>query len=106
MYPAHAYVVREASEADARALRRLVELNGGRPLSGTALVGEVGGVVVAAISQDDGHVVADQRQTPTVLRQLLRMRLDALRAYSKAPSLPERLRAAFAAFQAAHASKD
>lgn len=80
MYPTVAYIVREASEADARALQRLVELNGGRPLSGPALVGEVRGVVVAAISQDGEQVVADQSQTPPMLKQLLRIRFDALRA--------------------------
>jgi len=37
MYPANAYVVHEASEADARAVRRLA--------------GEVGGVVVSAVTR-------------------------------------------------------
>jgi hypothetical protein len=50
MYPANASVIREATEEDARALHRLLALTGGRPLSGSALVGEVGGVVLAAVA--------------------------------------------------------
>jgi hypothetical protein len=105
MYPANAYVIRQAGPDDARALQRLLALNGGRPLSGS-LVGEVSGVVVAAVSLEDGHVLADEAEAPPALRQTLRMRFYALRSYAETPSLPARLRASFAAFRAAHAQKN
>jgi hypothetical protein len=48
MYPTNAYVIREATDADERALRWLAELDSQRPLSGPALVGEIDGSPAAA----------------------------------------------------------
>ena len=94
MYPANAYVIRYATVDDVPALRRLVELDDPRLFCGPALIGEIGGAPAAAVSLADGRVIADPSQPTTVLRQLLRMRRDALRAHSRTSSLPERLRAA------------
>jgi hypothetical protein len=105
MYPANAYVIRHANEDDEGALHRLAELDGQRPFSGPALIGEIDGRPVAAVSLFEGRVIADPFQPTAVLRQVLRMRLGALRAYSSTPSLAERLRAAMRPFVAAHAGK-
>lgn len=100
MYPANAYVIRKATDADQAALHRLAVLDGQRALSGPALVAEIGGEPAAAISLADERVIADPFQRTAVLRQLLRIRVGALRAYSRTPSLPERLREALAPFRA------
>jgi hypothetical protein len=100
MYPTNAYVIRQAREDDGPALSRLAELDGQRPLSGSALVGEIDGSPAAAVSLTDGRVIADPFQHTAVLTQLLHMRYGALRAHSSAPSLPERIQKALAPFRA------
>ena len=59
MYPANAYVIRQATEADATTLRQLAELDGHKPFAGPALIAESGGAAIAAISLFDERVVAD-----------------------------------------------
>jgi hypothetical protein len=105
MYPANAYVIRQATEADATTLRHLAELDSQKPFAGPALIAESGGTAIAAISLFDGRVVADPFEQSAVVTQLLHMRLHALRAHSDSPSLPERLRAAFRPFVAAQAAR-
>ena len=102
MYPTSAYVVRQADADDERTLHRLAELDGQRPFSGPALIGEIDGRPAAAISLFEGRIIADPFQPTTVLRQVMRLRLDALRAYSSTPALAERVRAAMRPFAAAH----
>ena len=103
MYPANAYVIRQSSEADAPALRRLAELDSQKPFAGPALIAEGGGVAIAAISLLDERVVADPFEHTAVVTQLLRMRLGALRAYGATPSVADRIRDAMRPFVAAHA---
>ena len=91
MFPANAYVVRLASERDAAAVRELAELDGAHPLIEPVLIGEIHGRPAAAISLTDGRVVADPFQATSHLTPILRLRADALRAYSHAPSLRVRL---------------
>jgi hypothetical protein len=105
MYPNNAYVIRQATEQDEHALHRLAGLDSQRRISGPALIGEIDGVPAAAVSLTDGRTVADPFQPTDVLRQLLRMRRGALLAYSRTPSLRERLRAAFAGVPAAAAAR-
>ncbi len=105
MHPSNAYVIRQASEHDERALHRLAELDGQRPFSGPALIGEIDGRPAAAVSLFEGRTIADPFQPTTVLQQVLRMRLGALRAYSSTPSLSERVRTAMRPFAAARASE-
>ena len=102
MYPANAYVIRRATEDDEVELRRLAELDGQRPLTGPALVGEIDGKPAAAVSAIDGRVIADPFQDTPVLRQVLRMRLSSMRSYARTPSLAERMRAALQPFVSAH----
>jgi hypothetical protein len=102
MYPANAYVIRRATEDDEVELRRLAELDGQRPLTGPALIGEIDGKPAAAVSAIDGRVIADPFQDTPVLRQVLRMRLSSMRSYAHTPSLAERMRAALQPFISAH----
>ena len=102
MYPANAYVIRRATDDDEVELRRLAELDGQRPLTGPALVGEIDGKPAAAVSAIDGRVISDPFQPTGVLRQVLRMRLSAMRSYARTPSLAERVRASLQPFVTAH----
>ena len=102
MHPANAYVIRRATEDDEAQLRRLAALDGQRPLTCPALVGEIEGKPAAAVSAIDGRVIADPFQHTAVLRQVLRMRLSAMRSYARTPSLAERVRASMQPFVTAH----
>ena len=51
--------IRWATPDDADALARLAQLDSSRPPRGVVLLGEVGDELWAAISLDDGHLVAD-----------------------------------------------
>jgi hypothetical protein len=101
MYPTNAFVIRQSTEDDEPALRRLAELDSKRPFAGAALIGEIGGLPAAAVSLNDGRLIADPFQPTAVLSQLLRMRFGALQAYSRTPSLNERLRTALSPVLAA-----
>ena len=104
MYPANAYVIRQATETDGPTLRHLAELDSQKPFAGPALIAESSGVAIAAISLFDERIVADPFERTAVVTQLLRMRLGALRAYSGTPSVAERVRTALRPFVAAHAA--
>jgi hypothetical protein len=100
MYAADSHNIRQATETDEAALQRLAELDSQRPLTGPALIAEIGGQPAAAISLADGRTIADPFQRTATAKQVLRMRYGALKAYSSTPSVPERLRTAFAPFRA------
>ena len=102
MYPANHYVIRQATPGDERTLHQLAELDGRRPPGVPALIGEIDGVPAAALSLTDGRVVADPFRPTAVLSQVLRMRANALRVHSHAPSVRERIRAAISPFRAKH----
>jgi hypothetical protein len=51
--------IRMAAPEDARALRRLAELDSAAPLTGRILLAELDGALVAAASLTDGAVIAD-----------------------------------------------
>jgi len=100
--PSNAYVIRQATEDDEVELRRLAELDGQRPLTGPALVGEIDGKPAAAVSAIDGRAISDPFQQTAVLRQVLRVRLSAMRSYAGTPSLAERVRSSLQPFMRAH----
>jgi hypothetical protein len=102
MYPSNAYVIRQATVADEGTLRRLAKLDSQRPFSGPALIGEIDGRPAAAVSLFEGRVIADPFQRTDILRQVLRMRLNAIRAYSSTPSLADRVREAMRPFRTAY----
>jgi hypothetical protein len=94
MLAADTYRIHIATDDEARALRRLAELDSQLPLSGRVLVGEIDGTPAAAISLDDGRVVADPFRRTGHLAACLRIRRDALRAHDAVPSLRRRMLAA------------
>jgi hypothetical protein len=87
MFAANTYVIRHVIGAE-----RLAELDSQRPLTGPALVGEIEGRPAAAISLDDGRVVADPFQHTSQLVAQLRMRARGLREHARTPALRDRLR--------------
>jgi hypothetical protein len=68
-----AIVIRHASDADACALFDLAMLDDREPLSGPALIAEVGGVARAALDLHDGSVAADPFARTVELVELLRL---------------------------------
>ena len=97
MFSANAYVIRKATIDDQAVLERLAALDGQKPLSGRALIGEIDGVPAAAVSMADGRVVADPFKLTAHLVPVLIMRRRSLQAFAERPSLPARLRAGMAA---------
>jgi antirestriction protein ArdC len=96
IYAANAHSIRHATNGDALALRDLAELDSRDELTGAILVAEAGGAIAAALSLDDGRVVADPfRPTDQIVAQL-RVRAEGQRAFARTPSLRERIRAAYA----------
>lgn len=91
MFPANAHIIRTASDSDGHGLRRLAELDSQRPLGGHILIGEIGGRPAAALSLNDGRVVADPFQHTAQLTQSLRLRAAALQAAAKTPSVRDRI---------------
>ena len=96
MYPANAYVIRQATSSDGSVLERLAALDGQKPLSGRALIGEIDGTPAAAISLEDGRVVADPFKLTAQLVPVLIMRRRSLQAFYERPSLTARLKAGLA----------
>jgi hypothetical protein len=93
VFPANAYVIRQATDADEATLQRLAALDGQRPLSGRALIGEIDGSPAAAVSLADGRVIADPFQATARLIPVLTMRRRSLRALAERPSVTARERA-------------
>lgn len=96
MYPANAYVIRQATIDDGPTLERLAGLDSQRPLPGRALIGEIDGAPAAAVSLADGRIVADPFQATAQLVPVLIMRRRSLLAFSERPSLTARLKAGMA----------
>jgi hypothetical protein len=103
--PANTYDIRHATVADEQALRELAELDGQRPLSGPALIGEIDGRLAAAASLEDGRTIADPFEFTVQLSQVLRIRAAAIQAHSRTPSLPKRLRASIGTVPVARATE-
>jgi hypothetical protein len=66
--------LRHASAADDAALVRLAALDSSRVPSGELLVGELDGVLVAAVSIDTGAVIADPFEHTAAIVESLRLR--------------------------------
>jgi len=94
MFPASAYVIRLAGDADDAALLRLAELDSAAPLEHPILIGELAGRPAAAIDLDTRRAVADPFQPTAHLLAHLRMRAAALDAYAQRPAVADRIRAA------------
>ena len=72
-------VIRWAAEADRGALADLAALDSARPLAGEALVALVDDEPWAAVSIDDGRVIADPFRPSADAAELLRIRARHLR---------------------------
>jgi len=94
MLPANHYLIRAAQPQDEPVLRRLAYLDSQAPLAGRILVGELAGVVLAAISIDERRIVGDPFADAGLLRVHLWVQAGAVEAYERTPSLPERMLAA------------
>lgn len=97
MFAGNTYVIRMATDDDARVLRRLGEIDSQAPVARRALIGEIDGTPVAALSLDDGRVTANPFRRTEHLVACLRMRAQALNAYEATPSLRDRILAALPA---------
>jgi hypothetical protein len=73
---ADAVTLRLSRPADDRALEELAQLDTAGPPHGPHLVAEVGGALRAAISLNDGVVIADPFHRTTALVELLRARAN------------------------------
>jgi hypothetical protein len=94
MFPANAYPIRPASEADADVLTRLAQLDTQLPLRGRILVAEHDGQAIAALSLDEDRAVADPFTKTAGALVLLRARASALSAEQRTPALRDRISAA------------
>jgi hypothetical protein len=72
----HDLVLRADRPTDDAALRHLAALDSARPLRGPRLVAEIGGAPVAALSLEDGRVVADPFVRTAEAVELLRLRAE------------------------------
>jgi hypothetical protein len=73
-------VIRPAQDADLASLHDLAELDSAEPLAGPVLVAVVDGAVWAALSLDDGRVIADPFRPSAGAVELLRVRRAQLRS--------------------------
>ena len=99
MLTANPYHIRFATAEDADALRRLAEQSSQQPLVGRVLIGLVDYTPAAALSLQDGRVIADRSPRTDRLVAALRTRADSIRAYETTPSLRERMLAAVSAWR-------
>jgi hypothetical protein len=66
--------IRQSTQADARELRRLADLDSARPIDGPALIAEHGGHPVAAVALGDRRSIADPfLPTANVVEMLLKL---------------------------------
>ena len=98
MFAANTYRIRLATEQDTDAVRVLAMRNCDQPLHGQMLIGEIDGVVSAALSLNDGRVIADSSPRAGHLLANLRYRAVATWAYSATPSTSKRMLAALPAW--------
>ena len=97
MFSANTFVIRLTTDGDARALRRLGELDSQPPLAGRVLIGEVDGTPTGAMSLDDRRVTANPFRHTEHLVACLRLRAEALEPSRATRSLRERLLAILSA---------
>jgi hypothetical protein len=71
--------IRAATDADAPALLRLARLDSSRPPAGSIVIAEDQGVLVAAMSIDDGATIADPFRATAAVVAMLRLRSEQIR---------------------------
>lgn len=93
MFPANAYVIRQAGADDADELLALAIKDRSQPIAIPALIGELDGQPAAAISIADGRVISNPAKQTRRLGAVLSMRARSMRAVAEMPSLRDRMRA-------------
>jgi hypothetical protein len=92
MYSANAYLIRDARIEDVPELVRLGWADPESWPSGQILVGEIGGVVAAALAVDENRsLMATVPGAPSLLAHM-HARAAGIRAYKQTPSLADRIR--------------
>jgi hypothetical protein len=92
MYSATTYVIRDAGTADVPELVRLGWATEGSWPKGQILIGELHGVVAAALAVDENRaVIAAMSGAPSVLAHI-RARAAGIQAYRRTPSVADRIR--------------
>ena len=94
MFAANAYSIRFADSNDTETLHGLAERESEAPLAGRVLVGWIDGTPAAALSLEEGRVIADSSSDSDRVVAALRIRAGAIKAFETTPSLRERLLAA------------
>ena len=84
-------VIRWAAAADRGALADLAALDSARPLTGEVLIALVGGEPWAAVSVEDGRLVADPFRPSAAAAELLQVRAGHLRTELDRHAAPRRL---------------
>ena len=74
--------IRQATKADVMAVRRLAALDDSASLKGSVLVAEQGGDLRAAISLEDGRVVANPFAPTVELVEMLRMHRGYMESFA------------------------
>ena len=92
MQTSAAVTIRKARSDDAAALAVLAERDSGRTLDGDVVVAEVEGAILAAISLENGMVLADPFSRTRELRNLLELRRAQLQRRSRPSRLPALIR--------------
>ena len=100
MFSATTYVIREARVIDVPELVRLGWATEQDWPSGLILVGEIDGVIAAALAVDENRaVIAAVPRAPNVLAHM-RARAAGAQAFRRTPSVAERIRERFAPIRA------
>jgi hypothetical protein len=92
MFSATAYVIRDARVADVPELVRLGWATEEDWPSGQILVGEIHGVVAAALAIDEHRAVTAAVPGAPYLLAHMRARAAGIQAYKRTPSVAERIR--------------
>jgi hypothetical protein len=92
MFSATAFVIRDARVDDVPELVRLGWATSEEWPSGQILVGEIHGVVAAALAIDENRAIAAEvKDTPRLLAHM-RARAAGIEAYKRTPSVADRFR--------------
>ena len=92
MFPANAYVIRIAGDADEPDLNRLAALNDAPPLEHPILIGEIKGRAAAALDMDANVVYSDPFVNVRTLPTHLRLQAAGIAAAAEEPDVAERIR--------------
>ena len=92
MFSATAYVIRDARVEDVPELVRLGWATEEDWPSGQILVGEIHGVIAAALAIEEGRTVSASVPRAPYLLAHMRARAAGIQAYKRTPSLADRIR--------------